>query len=98
MAAKRLTLERKTIRTLLKGHHVSYTEVQTKYKSDHYKLRYHRFYVFSMTVMAAIFNGRHFGVLHEYSSGSPSQKLINNLTYDHRSGIFQSKREFKQNV
>src|SRR6267154_66611 len=43
MAAKRLTLERKTIRTLLKGLHISYSEIQTKYKSDHYKLRYRRF-------------------------------------------------------
>src|SRR6267154_2450173 len=43
MAAKRLTLERKTIRILLKGLHVSYTEIQTKYKSDHCKLRYRRF-------------------------------------------------------
>src|SRR6267154_1741882 len=93
MAAKRLTLARKTIRTLLKGLHVSYTEIQTKCKSDQYKLRYRRFYVFSMTVMAAIFNGRHlaaifnghhFCVLHGYSSDSPSQKLMNNLTYDHR--------------
>src|SRR6267154_120239 len=43
MAAKRLNLERKTIRTLLKGLHVIYTEIQTKYKSDHYKPRYRRF-------------------------------------------------------
>src|SRR6267154_292103 len=84
MAAKRLTLERKTIRTLLKGLHVSYTEIKTKYKSDQYKLRYRRFYVFSLIVMAAIFNGRHFGVLHGYSSGSPSQKLPIDLIYDHR--------------
>src|SRR6267154_17137 len=43
MAVKRLTLQRKTIRILLKRFHVSYTEIQTKYKSDHCKLRYRRF-------------------------------------------------------
>src|SRR6267154_1956430 len=96
MAAKRLTLERKTIRILLKGLHASYTEIQTKCKSDQYKLRYRRFYVFSMTVMAAIFNGRHFSVLHGYSSGSPSQKLTNDLIYDHRKWHIPIKKEIQE--
>src|SRR6267154_1188648 len=45
MAAKRLTLERKTIRTKFKDLHESYAESQTKYKSDQWKLRYRKMYV-----------------------------------------------------
>src|SRR6267154_253643 len=54
MAAKRLTLEGKSIRTIFKGLEVSYTESQTKCKSDQYKRRYR---VFCLVTVA---KGRHF--------------------------------------
>src|SRR5437899_1291888 len=42
MAAKRLTLERNTIRTKFKDLHVSYATSEIKCKSDQYKPRYSR--------------------------------------------------------
>src|SRR6267154_679608 len=55
-AAKRLTLERKAIRILFKDRHACYAKIQTKCKSNHYKLRYRRVsFILLQQPMADIF-------------------------------------------
>ena len=51
MAVKRLALEGKSISTMFKGLEVSYTESQTKCKSDEYKRR-HRMFSFCLVTVA----------------------------------------------
>src|SRR3989442_15826373 len=63
MAAKRLTLERKTIRTNFKDIYVSCTTSQTKCKSDQYKPRYRQIKLYFGGHFENCHGGRHGGYI-----------------------------------